>query len=185
MRQYEKVLIFVPSLTLGGAQRQGAMLARHLKRRGFEVVVWSFPSAGGAALATELTNVGIPCHVLQRWLEFRLDFGRRPLRYLRGRFFEWPSTLARYSVVLPSQQFDLVIPFTPWPSLVACLFRDKLGTDRIFWNHRGGYDSAGFNYNRFLTHLVRLHAPTFMANTQVGARFLDDTGAFLAWGTNG
>jgi glycosyltransferase involved in cell wall biosynthesis len=90
--------------------------------------------------------------------------------------------LARYSVVLPSRQFDFVIPFTPWPSLVACLFREKFGTNRIFWNHRGGYDSAGFNYNSFLKDLVRRNASAFVANSQIGASFVEDTFG-LAGGT--
>jgi len=82
--------------------------------------------------------------------------------------------MGRIAASFPQRRFDAIIPFTFWPSLVACLFRKNFDAGKVFWNHRGGYDDAGILYNKFLTARVLAHRPQFMANSNAGAQFLRD-----------
>lgn len=75
---------------------------------------------------------------------------------------------------IPDEQFDIVVPFTFGPSLVAALFRNKLGASVVIWNHRGGYDDAGVDYSPFLIDQIRKERPVFVANSRAGGLFLRD-----------
>lgn len=57
----KRILLFLPALELGGAERQAIHLARYLKRSGCDVRVWANSGSGHAA--EQLTMAGIPCAV--------------------------------------------------------------------------------------------------------------------------
>lgn len=172
-----RVLVFLPCFTHGGAEKQGAILARHLIQKGYDVQVWGFPTLGASApLLEELKNEGIRCLELPEWPRFDWDFTRRGryLRYIEQRFYEWPKQVNRFRKTLPSVSVDVVIPFTPMPCVVSVLLAEQIRARRIVWNHRGGYDDAGFKYNKFLVRHVMEHHPTMVANSSAGAQFLTD-----------
>jgi glycosyltransferase involved in cell wall biosynthesis len=91
------------------------------------------------------------------------------------RAWKWRKGLRQLAAGLPGRDFDVIVPFTFWPSLAACLMRERLGASRMFWNHRGGYDGAGVPYSAFLVQRVLAKRPVFLANSVAGARFLSDT----------
>lgn len=172
-----RILVFLPALTLGGAERQGLFVARHLKNRGHDVEVWGFPPPGtSASLLPELRHHELRYEELRSWPQFDWRFANDglSLRFFRG-YYGWLQRLRWFAAAMPSQTFDVVIPFTFWPSLVTCLMRKRFGARKIYWSQRGGYDDAGVLYNRFLIKQVLAHRPQFVANSRAGAKFLQDT----------
>jgi glycosyltransferase involved in cell wall biosynthesis len=173
----KRVLIFLPCLTLGGAEKQGAILAQHLYRNGYDVEVWGFPTlSGDSPLRPVLESVGLRVVELEKWPELDWQLMVSEDSFLR-RFKErikWERDLFYFSRTLPRRMFDIVVPFTPWPSLVSCLFARRLGSKLVFWNHRGGYDPGGIQYSPFITRAVRSVSPKFIANSQVGASFVEN-----------
>jgi glycosyltransferase involved in cell wall biosynthesis len=172
-----RILVFLPALTLGGAERQGLFVAHHLKERGHEVEVWGFPPPGNSAsLVPELRQHGLPFTELHAWPDWDWRFADGPLSraYLRG-YYYWVQRLRWFAQDMPRRSFDVVIPFTFWPSLAASLLRKQLGARKHYWTQRGGDDDAGVHYNRFLIRQVMARPPRFLANSQAGSRFLQST----------
>ena len=171
-----RILIFLPCLTLGGAERQGLIVARYLKERGHDVEVWGFPvAAGSATLITELRRHDLRHLELasRPYLDWQFSKDGLSFAFFIG-YYRWSKHLQRFASIMPQRIFDAIIPFTFWPSLIACLMREKLGADKCYWNHRGGYDDAGVLHNTFLANQVLKHGPQFLANSRAGARFLQD-----------
>jgi glycosyltransferase involved in cell wall biosynthesis len=175
-----RVLVFLPRLAYGGAQKQGALLARHLREAGLRVEVCAFP-AGPTALVTplrtDLESHGILCSELPAWPVLDWSFSASPLslRRLKKEIFGWPRQLKEYERTLPRGEFDVIVPFTFWPCLVAALARHSLTADRVIWNHRGGDDAAGIAYTPFIVKQVLRRKPSFVANSTAGRQFLART----------
>lgn len=172
-----RVLIFLPCFTHGGAEKQGALLAKHLRSLGHQVEVWGFPSLSGhAPLRRELTDSDIATRELPSWPKFDWRFSSRPrsLRYPIHRYWKWPRQLAAFARTIPFAEFDAIVPFTPIPCVVSFLFPERLTARVTVWNHRGGYDSAVLPYSDLLvSQVLKLH-PVFVANSTTGSRFLAD-----------
>lgn len=132
--------------------------------------------SSGSPLREDLVKEGIHCEELSAWPTLDWNFNSRlRLSYYKSRFIVWPRQLKVVSELLPSGSYDVVIPFTPIPSLVAVLFAKKIGGRRILWNHRGGYDNGGLTYSQYITHLINKQNPIMMANSGDGVRFVSDT----------
>jgi glycosyltransferase involved in cell wall biosynthesis len=173
-----RILIFLPALTLGGAERQGLLVAQYLRDRGHNVALWAFPPPGNSAsLIPEIERLHLPYHELPDWPNLNWRFAELPFSrsYLRGYYYDWRKRLQRLADSFPSQTFDAVIPFTFWPSLAATLLRRRLGARKWYWTQRGGYDDAGVPYTKFLKARVLAHRPRFLANSTAGGKFLEDT----------
>lgn len=175
-----RILIFLPQLTLGGAERQGLILAKHLQSLGHDVEVWGFPPvASPPTLVPELEASGLLHRTLARWPsvmpEKELWYGR--IRRTLWRTLEWPRQVRQDRALLPEDfaPFDVVIPCTFWPSLMAGLWREELGAKTVYWGHVGGVDAAGIQYTPWLIRRILKGANRFIANSAAGARFLDDT----------
>ena len=172
-----RILVFLPCLTLGGAERQGLLVARYLLDQGHDVEVWGFPSPGGrATLLPELRSHGLRHRELPSWprLDWWFSQSGPSFAYFRG-YCGWLKRRLAFTGKVPRRKFEVIIPFTFWPSLIGCLMRERLGAKRAFWNHRGGYDDAGMLYSPFLTKRVLSHRPQFLANSRAGGKFLEDT----------
>jgi glycosyltransferase involved in cell wall biosynthesis len=174
----KRVLVLLPCFTHGGAEKQGALLAKHLKDSGHEVEVWGFPTLSeDSPLKDTLAAWGVPHTELPRWPQFDWSFADGPLslRRLKRRFLDWPRQIAGYATALPARRFDTIVPFTPTPSLVAILLRRRLGAARVFWNHRGGMHPGGMRYTDFIVRQILSHRPGFIANSAAGAEFVRQT----------
>lgn len=170
-----RILILLPCLTLGGAERQGFMVACFLKDQGHDVEVWGWPPIGKlATLIPELRSHGLRYEELPVQSLDHCFFRRNLILALYGWFSRWHMPLRKIAANLPKRKFDVIIPFTPWPSLIACLMKEKLCANKCFWNHRGGYDAGGVVYNSFLIKKILKHKPSFIANSKAGAKFLQD-----------
>ena len=174
----KRILVFLPCFTFGGAEKQGVLLAQFLKSAGYDVEVWAFPSpVSGAPLTQLLTSCQIPCRELSSWpsLDWRYSQDRVWTRRLFHQHWSWPRQLRAYQTKLPGGEFDVILPFTFWPSLVATLMARRLVAGKVIWNHRGGHDDAGISYSAFVVQQILRRPPAFVANSTAGARFLEQT----------
>lgn len=172
-----RFLIFLPFFTYGGAEKQAATLAYRLLGLGHEVVAWAFPTPReNTPLRAEMEGKGVVCYELPAYP--KLDWHGISQGSIMERFkrrLRWQWQLSTLALQIPIDRFDIVVPFTFFPSLLAALFRKKLGASRIIWNHRGGYDDAGIEYTHFLVDKIRKSQPVFVANSSAGCCFLRDT----------
>jgi len=174
----KRVLIFLPCFTHGGAERQGALLARYLRDEGHDVEVWGFPSlAASAPLKATLDSWGLAYQELPAWPRLDWSFSRQPLtiRRVARRYIRWPQQLAAAERILPKRKFDVVVPFTPRPCLVSVLLRRHFGARAVVWNHRGGFDPGGIDFSPFIVKALVSQHPTFVANSNAGAEFIRRT----------
>ncbi len=170
-----RVLVFLPCLTYGGAEKQGALLARHLQSEGHKVEVWGFPIWGtDRALKRDLDRWGIVSRELARWPKFdwSLPESGFSFRTLLRRRRRWPDQIAAFEACLPRTEFDIVIPFTFWPCLAATMVQRQLGARKVLWNHRGGFYYEGLSYTPFLVNEILQRQPAFVANSTAGGEFL-------------
>lgn len=169
----KRILVFISCFAHGGAEKQGALLARHLQSEGYGVEVWGFPSRiSGTSLKRQLDRWNIAHRELRRLppLNWRFPHERPPLRFLHRQF--WALQVALFGLFFPRGAFDVVVPFTFWPCLAASLMQRKLKARRVLWNHRGGFDDAGMTYTPLLVEQILRARPVFVANSTAGARFL-------------
>jgi glycosyltransferase involved in cell wall biosynthesis len=115
-----KVLLFVRDLAVGGSQRQLAVLAAGLARRGHDVAVVVL-YAGGALEA------------------LLVDSGSRLLSIEKARRWDVVAPLARLRRLFVSERPDLVYAFLPTQTtLAALLLPARLGTKLVFGLRAGG-----------------------------------------------
>jgi len=177
-----RILVFFSSFSYGGAQKQAAILSRHMHRKGHYVEAWGFPTLDTSSpILLELKKVEIKCKVLPEWPQLKWKFTDRwlSLPYYIHRFYRWPNQLRKFYDTLSPANFDIVIPFTPIPCLVTALHTKKLQFGKIIWNHRGGYNDAGYTYAKFLIKQIKRQNPVMVANSTAGAQFLIDTFSLL------
>ncbi|MBV2245690.1 MAG: glycosyltransferase family 4 protein [Lentimicrobium sp.] len=175
----KKVLVFIPYFTYGGAEKQGLILAQALKKFGCEVSVWGFTSKNEVSefITSELAKNGISCHQLPHWPSFiwnhtNIKSGiRRKVVFLK----QWVYPLYLLKRELPEKNFDVIIPFTFFPCLISSVLKRDIKAKHVFWNHRGGNDSAGKVYSKFLVEKIAGAKPIFVANSITGAQFLSET----------
>lgn len=118
-----RVLIFIPFFTLGGAERQAFLLAKHLhKSEKYEVEVWAFNRKG--ALIDWLRNEGISSRVIDMDPSF-IHKGFRKWR-------EWISFLK----ILRSGRADVIIPFTWYPNVACNVLWRLTSAKACVWNQR-------------------------------------------------
>lgn len=175
MNHSKRVLIFLPCLTNGGAEKQGVLLAHYLHNKGYAVQVWGFPSpTGHAPLISKLIEWGIDYKEISAWPI--LDWSKQTIFPLSWSFFRyrtsWRKQLANYRNLLLKETFDYIFAFTFWPCLVSILFKHHFGEPIVFWIHRGGFDAAGMTYSRFIIREIKAKTPIFVANSEAGAKFL-------------
>lgn len=171
-----RILIFLPCFTDGGAEKQAAILAKHLQRSGHYTEAWGFPSLGkGTPLFESLTSAGIICRELHRWPyigRIYNDDGSNAPKIIAHSVKRFLNKI-KLSSRLPQGGFDIVIPFTVIPCWVSALCKKHIAT-HAYWNHRGGYDSGGFTYSQYVLKKVTENHLKFIANSEHGARFLSD-----------
>ena len=172
-----RFLIFLPCFTYGGAEKQAAILAYRLLELGYEVEAWAFPSPDAhQPLRLEMEKKGIICQELAAWpmLDWHGLSDGTNWDCLKAGRMSWSRQLRKLSDQIPGGHFDIVVPFTFFPSLVATLFREKFEASVVIWNHRGGYDDAGIKYSCFLVRQILKKNPLFVANSKAGCLFLKD-----------
>lgn len=151
-----KVLLLFGNLQMGGAERQGLLLARHLKEyEGASVEVWGLGSDQGP-VADYCEAVAIP------WRTIPLHWGvRRRLPHL-----------FRLALRLKEQRPDLLLSYTKVPNLAAALLWRHCGVGCCVWNQvDAGLLLAPSRFHRSAISRVS----HFIANAESGREFLAST----------
>jgi len=174
----KRILIFIPSFTHGGAQKQGFILAKALKTLGYDVHIWAFyPNKNLSKIdINELVNEGISCFIFPFKSTINWSFSTKSnllgksISYVKNWY--WP--IKRIKNHMPKLKFDVIIPFTFQPCIVSVLFKNELQAQKVFWNYRGGYDRSADQYSPFLIKKILSANVKFIANSSAGAKYLID-----------
>lgn len=150
----QRIIFVFEQLELGGAERQGLLLARHLLREeGMRVEVWGFSRPGRAA---EICDAwGIP------WRLAPIGWGGSRMQRVRA--------LVRLAVVLRRARPNVLMPYTLLPNTLCGLVWRWTGARLCVWNQRDeGRDMTG----AVLQRRALAAAPRFIANSRHGAELL-------------
>lgn len=149
----KKVLLLFGNLQMGGAERQGLLLARHLhEQQGALVQVWGL-GRGSGPVADQCDRCGIP------WRAVPLHWGvRRRLLHL-----------LRLAILLRQKKPDLLLSYTTVPNLAAALLWRQCGVRCCIWNQV----DAGLLLGTGLLHRTAVERVRhFIANAESGREFL-------------
>lgn len=149
-------VIIIPSLTLGGAEKQAVHYARSLLRTG---IAQPFVVGLGrdGRLVDRLDDLEIP----HASFDARDFFGDNRFRKA------W--TVLRFAWFLRSLRPDTIIGFTHWPNLLGGLAWRWSGARRFFWNQRSVDSNVAMTMWERLA--IRLR-PHFVSNGLAGRAFL-------------
>jgi len=153
-----RVLVVLPSLEMGGAERQALLLARHLQtEEGAELEIWGL--AKGEAVPARCEEVGIACRLV-----------RTPWpRSGRGRL----RVLARFAFELRRARPAVVLPYTMRPNVFCGLAWRLTGARLCVWNQRD--EGRGEGVGRLWQRLAATATPRFVSNSRHGRDHLIST----------
>jgi len=118
----KKVLIIIPSLTLGGAEKQALEYAKSLKRIG---------------LSPLMLGVGREGEMVPQLKEFEIDYKT----YSFADFFNSNKLkqflfLLKFTFYVRSLKCKTAISFTYWPNVIFKLIYPLCGIKKMYWNQR-------------------------------------------------
>ena len=117
----KRVIVVLPSLELGGSERQALLLARWLRdREGAEVQVWGKGPPGRASELCDETKLP--------WRAVDMD-----LRVGRWRLF-W--NLRTFAKQVRAARADVLLPYTTGPNVFCGAVWRKAGAKACVWNQR-------------------------------------------------
>ena len=153
--QKHRIIILFGSLDMGGAERQGLLLARHLKEQeGADLQVWGLGNRRGT-VAEQCNRLHIP------WRSIWLHWG------IRRRF----AHLLRLALALRQAQPDILLAYTKVPNLAAALLWRLCKVKLCVWNQA----DAGLLLEPTLLHRFAVsQVQRFIANADEGRCFLLD-----------
>ncbi len=157
MKEDKKILIFLRSFQIGGAERQAALLANHLsKLKGLTVEVWAYSPPGPllGKLNSKIRTKNIP---------FKLD-NELP----KNRFNKF---IDLFKLALNIRKFhpDLIMAYTHVPNRDCGAIWRFTGAKSFIWNQR----DEGLEFsNRWLEKFSLFNTPVFVANSIVAQNLL-------------
>lgn len=152
MRKSIKILIAIPSLTLGGAEKQALEYALALKKNGDEPFIFGLGREGG--LVSKLT-------------ENEVKYGTYSFSsFFSGNKVQQFLFLLRFLFYLRKHKFDAVIAFTYWPNVILKLTYRFAKIKKIYWNQRSVDDQL---QPVFWERLGRYNKVNYIANSQASA----------------
>ena len=152
----KKIVILFGNLEMGGAERQGLLVARYLQEQcAASVEVWGL-GAGSGPVAAQCDAWGIP------WRSVRLHWG------LRRRV----PHLLRLLYLLRRTAPDLLLSYTRVPNLAAALLWRLAGCRSMVWNQA---DAGLLLPSTWLHRLAIARARFFIANAEGGRQYLLNT----------
>lgn len=158
LRLKDKRIVFCfGSLELGGAERQGFLLAQYLKDTvGAQVEVWGFHGPGHLSVLCDAKEIP--------WRIVPFPLSRRGMGAARE--------IWRFSILLRQAGVDVLIPYTTMPNIV-CALGSVLGGVRVCaWNQR---DEGLERFTPWVESLALRISGPIVANSSSSARFLTGT----------
>lgn len=130
-----RILFVFCSLELGGAERQGMHLARHLKSLGCDVHVWGHMGPSDGLVVEQCNDAGIP------WAIHRFRWPSRKISLVRD---SW-----RLMWALRKERPDVIISYTKWAN-VSCGLTWRWSPAKIcIWSQRDAHWLNGDTVERF------------------------------------
>lgn len=153
------VVIFLPFLTYGGAEKQGLLLAKALQQSGlYTVQVIGFSNnTHSYPLIKELQNEGINYEVL--------PFGM----YVFFNRVQRIKAIIQFTRLLRAKKVKVLIPFTWWPNYLSAVCFRFAGVEKCFWNQRSVDQHVPQTGWEKLIPVSRL---TFVSNSNPGKKFI-------------
>lgn len=151
----DKQIVFVFTRPeLGGAERQGLILARYLRDEcQAGVVVWGL-SAGAGRLGKLCQEFGVPC----RSIEFNAV---GPVG--------WLKSLWRLVAAMRRAKPDILVPYGSLPNVACGLAWRLTGAEASIWNQR----DEGLSFGRAMLHRLAVWlTPLFVSNSKGGKELL-------------
>lgn len=150
-----RILLVLPSLLIGGSERQATSLARWLRDRcGARVAVWGFGAPG--PIADRLAEDGIPWRAIA--------FGWPASRWMRAK------ALLRLTRELRRFRPDVLLPYTVRPNVACGLTWRLTGARACLWGQRD--EGRDLRVERGWQRWAARLTPRFIANSEHGRRFL-------------
>lgn len=153
----KKIVIFICTLELGGAERQAIILAAQLaKKTSAQVEVWSFVEGNRSAT-----------HLLDR---YNVQYKSLDMQF-------WDKSLdqkLKNSLIeqLTQNKVDILIPFTYWPNYFCCSIWKDTAVEVCLWNQRDeGYGIAVTENEKFAVN----NASVVVGNMKGAIEYLIDT----------
>jgi len=153
----KRVLVFLPILNLGGAEKQGLYCARSLQRSGrYEVEVWAL-AFGSGTLIPALEEAGL------KYRDTGIGFDVFRDRWLRlGAYF-------RLWRLLLSGRFDSIVPFTYHCNVVSATLFRFAGIRNCLWFQ------IAMEYHlplSFWEKIAKAMRPTYASNSRAAGGFI-------------
>lgn len=158
----KKILFLLPSLEMGGSERQALILAEYLAaHHGAQVEIWGV--SGRGLLVAECERLGFPWQVL--------DF------HWPGRGVDRLRMLAALARKFRSAKPDIILPYTLLPSVACgCIWRFT-GAQGCLWNQR---DILGYRLGAFWERQAVRSVSGFVVNSRHVGDYLQQTFAVPA-----
>jgi glycosyltransferase involved in cell wall biosynthesis len=151
-----RIVFVLPSLELGGAERQALVLARYLaEEQGAEVQVW---------------GLGEPGRVVSRCIEAGLPWRSIPVPPAGARL-QQAKGLLRLVRDLRAVRPDALLPYTMVPNVLCSLIWRWTGARACIWNQR---DRGPTRMARWLERRAVQSASHFVSNSRHGVEFLTE-----------
>lgn len=121
MNKSVRILLVIPTLELGGAERQAIHLAKYLHDRNHEIEVWGFnsPNGLGAKFCNELG-------VKHKCLHFYGGLGR----------YRYPLQLLKWTLKFRKFSPDVIYSFTDGPNVLCALIWRYTNAKSFIWGQR-------------------------------------------------
>jgi len=147
MLEGTRILFMLPSLALGGAERQALVLARYLKdAQAANVQVWGFGDPGEASSLCEEYNLP--------WRSVPIPPGGARLQQL--------ASILRFGKVLRAQRPAVLLPYAKWPNIWCGASRTMAGANLCIWGQR---NDPGSRKSPLLERFAARNTSLFVANS--------------------
>jgi len=115
-----KILFFLDSLELGGAERQALLLAEHLQSEGYEVLIWGLGKPGKVSLLCD-----------EKKIVWESKFFT-----IQNSIFRDINTLSKMISDIKKISPNIIVPFCTIPSLLCALTWRFTKAHACIWNER-------------------------------------------------
>ena len=155
-----RVLFTLPSLGLGGAERQALLLARRLREReGADVHFVALNNAVLDEVTEVITKLGMT------WEVFDLE-------HRSGGLLTKVKDLLRFARLLRRRRIQVVLPYCMFPNVFCALTWRLGGASTCIWSQR---DEGRQRQPRWIEGVALGQTPMFVSNSLHGAEFLEKT----------
>jgi glycosyltransferase involved in cell wall biosynthesis len=153
-----RVLFVLPSLGLGGAERQAFLLARHLlQEEGAAVRLISFTRFD--TLAAQCEGIGLPYEFFDFTHQYRSRTGHI-------------TDALRFITLVRRRRAQILMPYCMFQNVLCGVTWRAAGARVCIWNQR---DEGRSRMGRWLEAIALHQTPRYISNSTHGAEFLTDT----------